>query len=178
MGSEPWIEFYEACNARDPEAIKLIEDGRLGIDDLFAYGAPIHNTAGTNNAELARQLLELGANVNIAKPNDGLTALHVAAGYNHVETARVLLAHGAEVNARTVFAAGSEYTWGPHFGETPLHLACMFCGTDMVQLLLDAGADRDARDGTSAKPFTYLFRKSWVKCEQDVDAMMVLFEKT
>ena len=174
--AEAWIEFFEASNARDPEAIKLIEDGRLGIDDLFAYGAPIHNAAGTNNAELARQLLELGANVNITNPNDGLTALHVAAGYNHVETARVLLAHGAEVNARTVFAADSEYTWGPHFGETPLHLACMFCGTEMIQLLLDSGADRDARDGTSAKPFTYLFRKSWIKCEQDVDAMKELFK--
>ena len=177
MGGDIWMEFFEACSARDPEAIKLIEDGRMGIDEVGGYGAPIHNTAGTNNAELARQLLELGANVNIAKPNDGLTALHVAAGYNHVETARVLLAHGAEVNARTVFAAGSECVWSPHFGETPLHLACMFCGPEMIRLLLDAGADRNARDGTSARPFNYLNRKSWIKCEQDVDAMRALLKK-
>ncbi len=176
MSSDPWMEFFEACSAHDPKAIKLIEDGRMGIDEIGGYGAPIHNTAGTNNAELARQLVELGANVNITNPNDGLTALHVAVGYNHVKTARVLLAHGAEINAKTVFAAGSEYLWSPHFGETPLHLACMFCGTEMIQLLLDAGADRDARDGTSAKPLTYLFRKSWIKCEQDVDAMKALLK--
>lgn len=177
MDNDPWGEFWQACVAHDPDATKPIKEGRLGIDEIDDYGAPIHCAAGQNNAELARQLVQLGANINVTNPNDGVTALHGAVACNHVETARVLLELGAEVNARTVFAAGSECVWSPHFGETPLHLACMFCGTEMIQLLLDAGADRNARDGTSARPFNDLNRTSWIKCEQDVDAMRALLEK-
>ena len=46
----------------------------------------------------------------------------------------------------------------------------------MIQFLLDAVADRDAGGGTSAKPLTYLFRKLWIKCEQDIDTMKALLK--
>ena len=177
MDDATYKEFFRAIDAAETDAvIALIEAKRLGIDEIFDYGAPIHNAGWTGNSELARRLAELGANVNSSNPKDGLTPLHAAVGYNYVDTARVLLEHGAEVNARTTFAGRSQYTWSPHFGETPLHLAVLFCDTEMIQLLLDAGADRKAADGTSATPIDYLRRKSWIKCEQDVDAMKSLLK--
>ena len=178
MDNATYTEFFRAIDARETEAvIALIEAKKLGLDEIFDYGAPIHNAGWTDNAELARRLAELGADVNIVNPKDGLTPLHAAVGYNHLDTALVLLEQGADVNVKTTFAGHSQYTWSPHFGETPLHLAVLFCGTEMVQLLLDAGADRDAQDGTSAKPMNYLKRKSWIKCEQDVSAMKSLLKK-
>ncbi len=47
----------------------------------------------------------------------------------------------------------------------------------MIQLLLDAGADPAAQDGTSATPFNHLRRKSWIKCERFLAAMKALFER-
>ena len=178
MDGETYKEFFRALYASETDVIiALIEANKLGLDEVFDYGAPIHNAGWTGNAELARRLGERGADVNIVNPKDGLTPLHAAVGYNHLETTRVMLELGADVNATTVFAGHSHYTWSPHFGETPLHLAVLFCGTEMVQLLLDAGAIRDAQDGASATPQDYLKRKKWIKCEQNVPAMMSLIEQ-
>ena len=175
MDKETYNTFFEAIDAEDTKTvIGLIESQRLGLDELFDYGAPIHNAAWTNNAELARQLIQLGADVNICKETDGLTPLHAAAGYNHVAVARVLIENGAEPNAKTKFAGRSEYTWSPHYGETPLHLAVLLGGAEMVKLLLDAGADPKQQDGTTATPGDYLKRLTWRPGQRDTSGVREL----
>ncbi len=179
MDQETYEEFFRASDARETETvIGLIESKRLGIDEFSEYGAAIHNAAWTGNADLALRLIKLGADVNIANSVDGLTPLHAAVGYNHLAVARALIENGADVNAKTTFAGHSQYTWSPHFGETPLHLATLFCGTEMVEILLDAGANPNLQDGTSATPLDYLKRKTWVRVEQDVKAMNTLLKVT
>lgn len=177
MDGPTYTEYYEAVHAQQTDVlIGMVEAGRIEVDEWAEYGALIHDAAWTGNAEYAKRLIELGANVNISPEKNKLTPLHAAAGYNHIEVARILLENGADVDATTVFQGPSQYTWAPHFGETPLHLAVLFCGMEMVQLLLDAGAQPGAPDGTSATPIVYLKRKSWIKCEQDVDAMKSLLK--
>lgn len=60
---------------------------------------------------------------------DGDTALHCVVWWNDLSAAKVLLDAGAEVNI------------GGDLGYTPLHLACMQGNAEMVQFLVDRGAD-------------------------------------
>ena len=181
MDKSTYKEYYNAVNAAQTDAmIEMIERGRIEVNELSEYGALIHDACWTGNAEYAKRLIEIGADVNICPPEkeSKLTPLHAAVGYNHVEVARILLASGADVNAQTKFRSRSQYSWSPHFGETPLHLAVLFCGTEMIRLLLDAGADRSAQDGTLATPSDYLRRKTWIQCEQDLGAMKSLLKNS
>ena len=79
-------------------------------------------------------------------------------------------------NAKTAFASKSNYTWTPHFGETPMHLAALFCGTEMIQLLLAAGADPGVLDGATATPQDYLKRQRWIRCERDIKSMEMMLK--
>lgn len=40
-------------------------------------------------------------------------------------------------------------------GETPLHRAAAFCDEETIQLLLDAGATRDAKDMNGDSPLSW-----------------------
>lgn len=67
-------------------------------------------TAGYNNLEVARFLLESGAEVNL-KDKGGLIPLHNASSFGHLEIAGLLIEYGAEVNQPD------------KWGFTPLHEA-------------------------------------------------------
>ena len=167
--------YYQAVNDKQTEVmVGMVESGQISVDEWAEYGAIIHDACWTGNAEYAGRLIELGADVNLS-PENNLTPLHAAVGYNHIDVARILIENGADVNAKTAFPSSSQYTWSPHFGETALHLAVLFCSAEMVQLLLDASAKQDAKDAMLATPLDYLRRKNWIRCEQDVDAMKSLF---
>ena len=76
-------------------------------------------------AELVRQLLDKGADVN--KP--GWTPLHYAATSGHLQIMDLLLEHHAYIDAAS-----------PN-GSTPLMMAAMYGTPSAVKLLLEAGAD-------------------------------------
>ena len=71
----------------------------------------------------------------------GDNALHCVIVWGDYEAAKILLAHGINVNQK-----GEE-------GFTPLHQACSFGHKEIVQLLLDNGADPLARTAGDL-PFT------------------------
>src|SRR6185312_14076896 len=60
---------------------------------------------------------------------DGDNALHCVVRWGDFSAAKVLIAGGIDVNK-----AGD-------LGYTPLHVACMKGNTDMIQLLVESGAD-------------------------------------
>jgi hypothetical protein len=62
--------------------------------------APLHDAVISSNVELARALLEDGANPNCAA-RGGMTPLHYAAYQRNVEMARLLLTYGANLDAMT-----------------------------------------------------------------------------
>lgn len=89
---------------------------------------PLMYLALLGETERARALIERGAKVNRL----GWTPLHYAASKGQVKTARMLLEKGAIVNAPA-----------PD-GTTALMMAAFSGQRDMVQLLLDRGADPTA----------------------------------
>jgi ankyrin repeat protein len=111
--------------------------------------------------QLCQFLVEQGADVNHPVPETGETPLHAATckasrpAYNHV--LRVLLAHGADANRATKpgVETGSFMRDCRTRGETPLHRAAAFGTEEAIQLLLEAGARRDARDVNGDSPLTW-----------------------
>ncbi len=92
------------------------------------YGrTPLHEAAYTGNIEMAKLLIEHGAEINIAD-KDGKTPLHEAAGRGKLEVAKLLIEHGADVNATDRLSA------------TPLRNAESCGDTKIAELLRQHGA--------------------------------------
>ena len=83
------------------------------VDALLAAGAevnapsretmkltPLASAMATAQNEIARTLIQHGANVN-AKGESDLTPLHTAAARGNIEAVTLLLEHGADINATT-----------------------------------------------------------------------------
>jgi len=83
------------------------------VDALLAAGAevnapsretmkltPLASALATGHNQIARTLIDHGANVN-AKGDTDVTPLHTAAARGNIEAATFLLEHGADINATT-----------------------------------------------------------------------------
>ena len=83
---------------------------------------PLGSAMAVQRTDIARILIEHGADVNAKAAND-LTALHTAAARGDLESAKLLLDHGADINA-----VSSD-------GKTPLAYAEERNQPDMVKFL-------------------------------------------
>ena len=134
---------------------------------LLANGESAASLDGELNAaafhghwRLCQFLIEKGANVNQAEADTGETALHAAvckSSAGHDRVVGVLLAGGSDPNAKTKMGAetGAFMRDCRTKGETPLHRAAACASAESIQLLLDAGALKDARDANGDTPLTW-----------------------
>ena len=83
---------------------------------------PLGSAMAVERNDIARTLIEHGANVNAKAVND-LTALHTAAARGNIEAAKLLLDHGADINAASTD------------GKTPLSYAEERNHPEMVHFL-------------------------------------------
>ncbi len=120
----------------------------LGLDTAAFHG----------HWRLCEFVLEQGADANYADPNSGETALHAAlctaARPGCALAVKVLLAAGADPNRRTKpgAATGGFMRDCRTKGETALHRAAAFGSSEIIQLLIDAGATIDAKDMNGDTP--------------------------
>ncbi len=147
----------------------------LPLPSLAAVsGAPLADAVEQHESEIARALINQGAEVNASQP-DGMTALHWAVYYNDLETAKALIEAGATVDATN------------RYGVTPLSLACTQGSESMITLLLDSGADPNhalpggetplmtaARTGKIAPVKTLLARGADVHATEERDGQSAL----
>jgi ankyrin repeat protein len=150
-----WCAYYG-----DVSAVRLLVDhgeslSSLG-DNLDLNGAAFHG-----HWRLAEFLIEAGADVDAVLPDTGETPLHAALCTSqraaHDLVLRVLLAHGADPNraTRPGIETGSFMRDCRTKGETPLHRAAAFGTEETVELLLAAGADREATDANGDTPLSW-----------------------
>jgi uncharacterized protein len=137
------LTFGEACALGDAAEVerRLDADPSL-LDSRTPDGFPALGLAiFFRHPELARRLIERGANVDAAAENAQRVApVHAAAAMRDRESMRLLLDRGADPNARQ------------QLDYTPLHGAASRGDTDMAELLLGYGADRDAKASDGMTP--------------------------
>lgn len=137
------VSFCEAVAMGDAERVKAM----LAADRALLHSRTTdgHPAAGLaiffRHPELARWLIEQGADVNAASENPQRVApVHAAAAVCDRDTMRLLLERGADPNARQ------------QMDYTPLHGAASRGDVDMAKLLLAHGADRNAKAADGMTP--------------------------
>jgi len=131
--NEGYTPLHHAARSSDPAVAALLLDAGASGEALTHEG---FNALGVaciaNNWRLAKFLMERGSKT---EPVNGQSALIAAAmGEDDPVGVQLLLRHKARADAR-----GAQQT-------TALIQACSFGNTDIVGVLLDAGADRNASD--------------------------------
>lgn len=130
----PGSELLEALYRGDRDALEaaLAAEPELTIFEAAAVG----------RVERVHELLLLeGGFVDLWSP-DGFTALHLAAFFGHQEIAAELLRRGADVNAVA----------RNHLGVQPINSAAAGNHTEVVRVLLEHGADPNAREAAGFAP--------------------------
>ena len=152
-------------------------------------GTPLHLAAQEGHVDLARMLLDKGAEVD-ARDAKGETPLHRATEKGHTDVAGLLLARGADVNATSkngatalhwaaseghrdvaqlLLDAGADVRAGSEDGWTPLNAAAWNGHHDVARSLLDAGADVRAGDEDDSTPLHSAARRG----HQDVAQLLL-----
>lgn len=101
----------------------------LGLTAAVSPESPVADAAMRAQWDEVRQLIDHGADVNVAQ-GDGMTALHWAARNGSLDVAQLLLQHGADPSASTRNGA-----------YTALHLASQGGHGGLVEALVEAGSD-------------------------------------
>lgn len=150
-----WCAYYG-----DVSAIKHLLNRGEKIESLGSNfdlnGAVFHG-----HWQLCQFLIEHGADVNHPLPDTGETPLHAACSkanrpaFNAI--VELLLHHGADPNHQTKpnIETGSFMRDCRTKSETPLHRAAAFSTAKVIDLLINAGADVEAKDINGDTPLSW-----------------------
>ena len=144
----------------------LPPDDELSVFEAAAFG----------RVERLRSILGEDPSQAAAVANDGFTALHLAVYAEQIEAARILIDHGADVDVRStgsiarvpplgtaafvrsvplaqlLLDAGADVDGQGEGGFTALHSAAMNDDAELVELLLERGADRRVENAKGRRP--------------------------
>jgi ankyrin repeat protein len=150
-----WCAYYG-----DVSAIRFLLANGESINTL-GENYDLNGAAFHGHWRFCEFLIEHGADVNKPLPDTGETPLHAALCTTermaHDLVLRVLLARGANPHLTTKpgVETGGFMRDCRTKGETPLHRAAAFGTESTIQLLLDAGAKRDAVDMNGDSPLSW-----------------------
>lgn len=123
-------ELHDAARSGDLAQVRHFLDSGANLEDRDqAQQTPLLAAALTGQTAVVEELIERGANV-MARNDRGLTPLHAAAYGGDLNAVRLLVEAGAAVNDAD-----------DKFKVTPLIVAAEENHIDIVQFLLDHGAD-------------------------------------
>ena len=100
----------------------------------------LHEAVVRGDVDVARSMLDQGADIESKDPGSGASALHYAVMKGRMEIVELLLARGADVNSRT------------RNGTTPLHTAALYSRREVAARLIDKRADLNAVSASGATP--------------------------
>ena len=146
------LDIFEASVLGKLERLKsLIEQDSALVETYSPDGfTPVALAAYLGQKSVTEYLIEKGANVNaIAKNATGFTALTGAVANNHVEISKILVKRGANVNHRY------------EGGVSPLMEACLNGNLELVNFLLENGADPSAKTKDEKTPLVRQREESW-----------------
>ena len=119
----------------DPAVFQVFIDAGADIETKDDMGrSPLHWSCRSGALAVVKILVEAGADVRATE--DGHTCLTIAAGFGHTETVRYL-----------VGLPQVDLSHKDKEGYTSLLAAVQYAGADVVEVLIDAGADVEAKHG-------------------------------
>lgn len=132
------MKLYDAVKKGDVSKLKhtLSDLPRNAINKKYDLSGELrfgwtalHIAVANNDLEIARHLLEAGADANVQEDKDDQTPLIIASGLGYIALVELLISHKANVNLQQLD------------GDTPLIKAASEGFTEIVALLLKNGAD-------------------------------------
>jgi ankyrin repeat protein len=148
----PNARLARAVTARDPAQVSAALPGVARID-TYLEDAPLVMAARNGDAGIVQLLLGAGAHAGNER------ALRTAVAKGHAATIQVLLASGVSPDCMD-----------PDTRERPLHLAADHkVSPSILQLLIGAGADVNALDGSDEMPLQAALRV----CDAEAAAVLV-----
>ena len=134
-GDETWDPLLKAVMNKNPEMTQLFLDFGAEISDKnenTRIRSRLLIAVENNDFQTAKLLIDHGANVNayVGQFPHGTRPLYAAAEKNNTEMAKYIIDHGAKVR---------NYEW------KPLNYAICQGNLPLLQLLIDAGANVDAK---------------------------------
>ena len=137
------------ASARDASGVSALmralyrfDPGLVGVVKARAGAFDVFEAAALGDVDRLRSVLDDDPSRATAYSGDGFTALHFAAFFGHPNAASLLIERGAEVDA---FGRG----W---MTGTALHSGVSRLESEVVRVLLDAGANPDVRQSGGWTP--------------------------
>jgi ankyrin repeat protein len=151
MGGLMGTPLVAALGKKHFEVAELLYQNGADIDVRDGYrDTPLREScrAGDLDIQVVLWLLNHGADVN-AHGHAGQAPIHGAVDSGHTQGFRMLIEHNADIHIRD------------DDGESPLHRAAKYGDhdrVDMMQVLLDHGANPNTLDNSNSTPFHHLSR--------------------
>lgn len=142
MGLDPYKQLlgmflYRAVAKGKTQTVKtILETKAVDVNHRLTV-TPLYMACQIGSEEIAKMLLDAGADVSMPKRNDGETPLYVASEFGHTAIVRLLLDHGAHCDLDK--ATTDE-------GLTPLFIALINGHSSVMRMLLGAGASSSIVD--------------------------------
>ncbi|XP_033843127.1 ankyrin repeat and SOCS box protein 11 [Periophthalmus magnuspinnatus] len=130
--------LFNACSSGNAACVRLILQCTAFIHQAHQLASPIHEAAKQGHSECLELLLSYGAHIDLELPVLG-TPLYCACLTRATDCIRTLLLLGADVR----LGCGQ---------DSPLHAAVQGGEVDIVDLLLDYGADGSWRNADGKTP--------------------------
>ena len=152
--------MHEAALRADAALLRILLDAGASVDLALPEGeTPLMLASRTSGVAAVRLLIEHGANVNVVERWQGQTPLMYAAANDRDEVAAALIAAGANIDAVTPPSALPErltrvryYVEIPAAGLTPVMFAARHGAVAALHVLIEAGADLDAKTPEGFSP--------------------------
>jgi len=155
---------------------------RLGATIELEDTNPLCNAAFNGQVQSVEWFLKNGANPNFSFKKTGENALHYTICKtseidDRAKIVKLLVDAGTDVNKKTIKGEETLCFMRDAFlkAETPLHRAAAYGNESIINLLIEAGADRSAKDANGDTPISW---GSWYLRDSNILRLLTYNDKT